>query len=142
VASTRRGKKRPDLLTFFFVDRSIAGDEMPAAIRTLGYDCLGIGEVYGKQKAQYVADPRWLRRCSNEQWIVVTRDYLAPWHRVIDECESRIFRVARSAGSAPEQVRYVENNINKIVARSRKPGPYIYRVDRDDLEKVYPGPLD
>lgn len=111
---------------------------MAAEIRDMGFQCQDINEVYGMRRAQWVQDPRWIRRCGNEQWAVITRDYLTPWRGVIAETRGRIFRVARSAGTEALQVEYVRANIHKIVRRAGKAGPYIDRVDADDVKRVWP----
>jgi hypothetical protein len=111
---------------------------VPTAIRDAGYPVQTIHEVYGSRKAQWVQDPRWIRRCANEQWVAITRDYLTIWRGVICEDAVRIFRVARSAETEDEQAEYVAENMAKITRLARKPGPYVYRIDRNDVEKVFP----
>ena len=52
--------------------------------------------------------------------------------------EARIFRIAESALKATEQLEYVQANIHRIERWARKDGPFICRIDRDGIEKVYP----
>lgn len=111
---------------------------MAAEIRDMGFECRDINEVYGVEAAQWVQDPRWIRRCGNEKWAIITRDYLTLWRHVIIESQGRVFRVARSAGTETKQIDYVRANINKIAQRAGKAGHYIDRVDADDVKRVWP----
>lgn len=105
------------------------------ALREMGFEVFTLEDVYGMKK---VPDPRWLRRSANEGWVCLTKDELGPWRSVICESRARVFRIARSANNAGLMIAYLQTTIGKIEHRSRQPGPFIYRVDEKDLERVFP----
>ena len=135
MVSTRRGKKQLDPLVFL-VDRSISND-IPKVLNARGFDAYSLADLYGERKAQYVPDPRWIRRSANEGWVGLTRDELWPWRTIIREHRARIFRVARAAKNSRQQCEFLWDNLSRIELYARKPGPYICRVDAGSLALVW-----
>lgn len=142
MPSTRRRKPEPPKPEFF-VDRDLGRYKVPQAIRDLGYTVHAMFEVYPETE-ESEKDPDWIREQSELGRVLLCRDYLRhPGEReAVEEHRARMFRVGRSAKNAEGQIRYIQNNINRIEQRSRKPGPYIYRVDEKRIEKVFPPPKD
>lgn len=136
MPSTRRSKKRPEKPPpTFLVDRTF-GHAIAKTLRDLGYTTHTLADVYGPQRAERVKDPRWIRRSANEGWVGVTRDDLRPWRGVIVEARARIFRIGRAAKNTDLQAKWIMNNINRIVQRARKPGPWMYVVRENTLESI------
>lgn len=135
MPSTRRSKKRPEERPTFLVDRTF-GHAVAETLRDLGYTTYTLADVYGSQGAERVKDPRWIRRSANEGWIGVTRDDLRPWRGVIVEARARIFRIGRAAKNTDLQTRWIMININRMVQRARKQGPWMYVVREKTLESV------
>jgi PIN like domain len=138
VPSTRRHKPPPPKPEFF-VDRDLGRYKVPQAIRDLGYKVVAMFQEYPDTE-ESERDPDWIREQTRKGRVLVCRDKM----RHTDEKETvkresaRMFRVASSAKNAEEETRYLGININRIEQRSRKPGPYIYRVEEKRIVKVFP----
>jgi uncharacterized protein (DUF433 family) len=64
---------RPGRQPRFFIDRSLGGLIVPAALRAADCHDLTIAEIYGEQQAQQVSDVEWLRLAGNQGWSVLLR---------------------------------------------------------------------
>lgn len=138
MPSTRRRNREPPKPELF-IDRDLGRYKVPQRLRDLGYTVHPMFEVYPKTE-QSEQDPDWIREQTEAGRVLICRDQLRhPGEKeAVLEHGARMFRVARSAKNGVEQGDYLSNNINRIVQRARKPGPYIYRVDRNGIEKVFP----
>jgi endo-1,4-beta-D-glucanase Y len=85
-------------------------------------------------------DPDWIREQTTLGRVLLTRDKLrhAGEKSAVAQHAARMFLVAGSAKSGAEQARYIENNIDRIIQRCRKTGPFIYRIDAGGIERVFP----
>ncbi len=85
-------------------------------------------------------DPDWIQEQTRKGRVLVCRDKLRhPGEKeAVRQTGARMFRVASKAKNADDEIRYLKNNINRIEQRSRKSGPYIYRVDEKRIERVFP----
>jgi hypothetical protein len=95
-----------------------------------------LADVYGRKKAEKVQDPKWIRRCAGEGWVGVTRDELRPWRGLIVRVSARVFRIGRAAETAEQQSAWLTTNINRMVQRAMKRGPWMYVVRERSLEPV------
>ena len=109
-------------------------------MRDLGFVVHPIFEVYTEE--QLVKDPEWIADSARNGWVCLCRDKLR--HKAerdsVERHKGRIFRVAKVAINAELQIQFIQTNIHKIVRQAHKPGPYIYRIDRKDIERVWPSP--
>jgi hypothetical protein len=140
VPSTRRPRRQPELQIEFFVDRSLGRKRIPGALKEMGFVVHTLFDVYGKDAEQGTKDPEWIKDCGTRGWVALCRDKLRhPGERTtIERYGTRVFSIGRSARNADRQIDYLRANINRIVKQARKPGPYIYRVDRDRIERLWP----
>lgn len=138
MPSTRRRKTDPSKPEFF-TDRDLGRNKIPQSLRELGYTVHRMVDEYPTTE-ESVRDPDWIREQTEKGRVLLTRDKLRhPGEKdAVEEAGARMFRIGRNAKNAEEQARYLGNNINRIEQRSRRPGPYIYRVDENGIERTFP----
>lgn len=92
---------------------------------------------------QEVADETWIERAGTENWVVLTKDGRIRNRRAELEAfgaaNLRVFGLTTAKLRKEEQTARFVSNINRIVQRSRKPGPYIYAVYENRVERIWPG---
>lgn len=138
MPGTGRSRKLPK--PEFFIDRDLGRYKIPNALTQMGFVVHPLYVVYGPEAEQSKEDPDWIPDAAKRGWVILCRDKLRHEGErpAIEKSKARVFRVGRSARNADEQIVYIKNNIQTIVRRAQHPGPYIYRIDRKGLEKVYP----
>lgn len=141
MPTTGPSRKQPDEdRPEFFIDRDLGRYKVPEGLRDMGLVVHTMYEVYGAAIEQSKEDPDWISDASTRGWVILSRDKLRRKGErpAIVASRARVFRVARAAKNANEQVRYIRNNIAVILRRSKQEGPFIYRIDENDVEKVFP----
>jgi hypothetical protein len=130
----------------FFIDRSLGRKHLAEALRRLG---LGLtihtmASVYGEKRAQELADEEWLTDAGKRGWIVLMKDDAIrrrPAERdALMRAGVRAFCLTSGQLRAADQTARFVNNIHRILQRARKPGPYIYGVYENRLERLWPVP--
>jgi hypothetical protein len=138
VSPPRRRPPPPE----FFVDRSLGRYAVPEAVRALGYAVHTLASVYGEQQGQTVEDVTWLREAGRHDWVVLLKDDRVrrrPAERdALVEARLRVFCLTNAGLRAEEQALRFTTNINRIVQRAAKPGPFVYGVYEDGLRRLWP----
>ena len=134
-------RPRPDPPEFL-VDRSLGRHHLPNALRDLGCIVHTLADVYGEKRSQSVEDHEWLQRAGRNDWIVLTKDDRIRYRHVEREAfmsaNLRVFCLTTAKLNAEQQTARFVDNINRIVQRARKSGPYIYGVYEGRLERIWP----
>ena len=116
--------------------------QLPEALRALGYAVHTLADVYGEKDAQRVKDWEWIELAGRENWVVLTKDDRIRYRRVERDAfvaaKLRVFCLTTAKLRGDQQVTRFVNNINRIVQRARKSGPYIYGVYEKRLEQLWP----
>ena len=136
-----RRRQQPDAPPpVFFLDRGLGRHLIAEAIRAQGYEALPMADVYPDGTDQRLADPVWIRRADREGWIALTKDpSIIRDHRdVLDETKLRVFAFNNANITGAEMVRRLEANFNRILQRARKPGPYVWVITPDGLQRRWP----
>lgn len=125
----------------FFVDRSL-GKSIVEGLRATGLIVHSMADVYGENRAQFLADEIWLRDAGKNDWIVLTKDDAIrrrPAERdALTEAAVRVFRLTnRNMRGAEQTERFVVNR-HRILHQARKTGPYIYGVYEKSLRRLWP----
>jgi PIN like domain len=109
-------------------------------LRKHGFIVHPLYEVYGEDAEQGVKDPDWIKDSARNGWPCICRDKLrhSDERAAVEEHAARIFRVTKSAINADQQIELILKHITKIERLARKPGPYIYRIERSNVVRVYP----
>lgn len=126
----------------FLVDRNLGRRKLPDALRTLGFEVLTLADVYGEHRAQETSDQEWIERAGKENWVVLTKDDRIRYRRVEREAfvaaNLRVLCLTNANLRGDEQIERFVGNIDRIVRRSLKPGPYIFGVYRNGLRRIWP----
>lgn len=126
----------------FFVDRSLGRHIVADAIRALGYVVHSMADVYPDGEDQRVADTQWIAEADERGWVVLTKDERIT--RRPDEqaalaaSQLRVFALGTQDMTGPEMAERYVANINRLVQRSRKQGPFVDIVHPDRAERRWP----
>lgn len=126
----------------FFIDRSLGRKHLAAALRELGLTVHTMASVYGEHEAQKLPDEVWLGDVGKRNWVVLLKDDAIrrrPAERdALMRAGVRAFCLTNARLRADEQTERFVSNVNRILQRTRKPGPYIYGVYEGRLERLWP----
>ena len=126
----------------FFVDRSLGRRIVADAIRALGYVVHVMADVYPDREDQGVPDTKWIADADERGWVVFTKD-----ERITRDPEEqaalaashlRVFALSSQRITGPAMAERYVTNINRIVQRARKPGPFVDIVHPDRVERRWP----
>lgn len=141
MSPSRRQLKQPEHPEFL-VDRSLGRHHLPDALRALGYVVHTLADAYGERRAQQIEDQEWIERAGRENWVVLTKDDRIRYRRAERDAfvaaNLRVFCLTTAKLRGEDQAARFVNNINRIVQRAGKPGPYIYGVYEKRLERIWP----
>ena len=135
-------RREPPPQPEFFIDRSLGRKHLAEALRELGFRVHTLSSVYGEERGQRVSDERWLRDAGRSGWVVLMKDdkiRTRPAERdALEKSGVRAFCLTNAQLGAVEQTSRFTTNINRIVNRSRTPGPYVYGVYEAGLRRLWP----
>jgi hypothetical protein len=130
-------RSRPE----FFLDRSVARRVVAAALREAGWSVRTHIEVYG-DRDEAVEDVEWLELCGTEGWAVLTMDrrlrYRPSEIAAIRRHRVRGFALASGNLQALDQARRLLANEAEIFDLCDDPGPFVYAVYADGVERIFP----
>jgi len=136
------GRRRDDAPPEFLIDRSLGRLTLPAALRAVELTVWTLADVYGEQAAQEVQDHNWIALAAERDWVVLCKDdriRRRPAERdALITGRVRAFCLTNANLTFTEQAEYFVRNRFRIIQRSRKPGPYVYGVYKDGIEKLWP----
>ncbi|MFN8039164.1 MAG: hypothetical protein U0Q07_08145 [Acidimicrobiales bacterium] len=126
----------------FFVDRSLGRHLLPDALRQAGFTTHTLASVYGEDRAQEVSDDEWIALAGKSDWVVFTTDDAIRRRAVelaaVHHHRVKMFCLTNAGLRGEEQRERFLTNINRIVQRSRKPGPWICGVYADRIALIWP----
>lgn len=98
--------------------------------------------VYPDGEDEHVEDTRWIKDADRAGWVALTKDERItryPEERdALVRSTLRVFAIGNQHLTGPQMAAYFTMNIHRIVQRSRKPGPFVYIVYRDSVERRWP----
>lgn len=122
------------------MDRSLGRHTVPDAIRAEGHTVHTLWSVYGEAE-QSLSDIEFLRDAGRNGWAVLTADMRIRWVRdelaTLQEGKVRLFALPRGGLTAREQASRFVRNLDRIVAACERPGPFIYAVHADRIERKW-----
>lgn len=126
----------------FFVDRSLGSDAVPAALRAVGADVVTMREMWGEKAAQSLLDTEWISRLAEVSPIVLMKDdrirYRPAEQRAFQQAGLRGFVLTNGNLNRAEMAAYFLTNLHAIRRLAAAPGPYIYGVYKDRVERLWP----
>lgn len=125
----------------FILDRDIGRYQVSAALEERGIVVQTLFEVYGERE-QFVTDIEWLTRAGEERWAVITADARIRRRRleldVVDRWNVKVFTMPHGNLTGPQQVARVIDNLDAILRAMARPGPGIYVLLPDRIERRHP----
>jgi hypothetical protein len=136
------GRQRAAGQPEFLIDRSLGRIVLPAALREVGLTVHTLADVYGEATSQEVEDVDWIRLAASRDWVVLGKDdriRRRPAERqALTDGKVRVFCLTNRHLSFADQGAYFVNNRFRIIQKSNKPGPYLYGVYKDKIDKLWP----
>jgi heme-degrading monooxygenase HmoA len=126
----------------FFVDRSLGRHMVPEALRARGFTVHTMADVYPDGEDERVIDTRWITEADEAGWVALTKD-----ERIFRNPEEQdalvrsrlcVFAITNQHLTGPEMAERLVVNINRIVQRSRKRGPFVDVIYRESVERRWP----
>jgi predicted nuclease of predicted toxin-antitoxin system len=134
----RRGELPPPR---FLIDRSL-GVRLREAVLERGYEVYTLRTEYTEQGAQIVDDTKWIDDAAKAGRIILTKDNRIRWNplekKAMRDAKARGFCLGNGQVSGAEMRRIYLLHLNRIIQRSRKPGPYMYGVYPEGLRLLWP----
>jgi predicted nuclease of predicted toxin-antitoxin system len=128
----------PDARPEVFVDISLGAKAVPAVFREAGYTVHTTHLVFGQRRK--VADTEWIELADAERWLVACKD--ARIRRRPAEklalARSTLRVLCLTNGNLPsvEQARRFQLSMRAFTALWSMPGPCVYGVYRDRIERL------
>lgn len=126
----------------FLLDRSLGSKVVPTILREAGFDVVTLADVYGEDQAQQTDDPVWLAYAGERDLVVLGADdrirYRAEERNAMAGGMLRSFTITNASLKAETAAGWYVTHRHRILQRCRKPGPYVYGVYADRLDKLWP----
>ncbi len=133
---------RPEQPPKFFLDRSLGHLAIPAALRAAGWNIITLAEHYGVPLDEQVADTQWIEDTARLGWAVLMKDKRIRYRRAeIDAVTGHAagcFVVTRGDLTSTECAQRFLSNRSAMFSALRNLGPFIYAVQADRLDQIYP----
>lgn len=87
--------------------------------------------LYGEKASQDIDDDVWIADAAAGDWVIFTADDVTKVPIQLDalvRAGTRAFWIPNAGLSGPQQIEHFTLNINRILQRARKPGPYLVGV--------------
>lgn len=126
----------------FFLDRSLGRVAVPALLRAAGWDLVTLAEHYGVPEDERVADPEWIREAAVRGWPILMKDkrirYRRPEIDTVIQYQAQCFVITKGDLPSSEMASRFLTARQAIFDAVAMPGPYIYAVQSDRIDRLYP----
>ena len=126
----------PDL----FLDRSLGRIKVPGLLRAAGLRLTTLSEYYGVPEDETVADEEWLALAGSNGWVVLMKDkrirYRPHEREAVRQFRVRGFYLAGRNLPAGEMADRFLHSLPAIAKACQEPGPFLYAVYKDRIQKV------
>lgn len=126
----------------FFVDRSLGRIAVPARLRAAGWELVTLAEHYGTPGDEQVADTEWIRDAATRGWPILMKDKRIRYRRAeidaVVQHKAQCFVITRGDLTSAEMAERFLTSERAIFETVTEPGPYIYAVQSDRLDRLYP----
>jgi hypothetical protein len=135
----RRVQQPPE----FLIDRNL-GVRLADAIRERSYVVHTLRSIYGEVRAQTIPDEEWIPEAAALGRLLLTKDdrirRYPPAREAARASGAKIFCLPNAHMTTLQMRERFLNNLNRIVQRGRRDGPFMCAVDRDGLRLLWPRP--
>jgi hypothetical protein len=132
----------PEQQPRFFLDRSLGRIAVPSHLRTAGWELVTLAEHYGVPRDEQVADTLWIQDAAEREWPILMKDKRIRHRRAeidaVIQHRARCFVITRGDLTSVEMAHRFLANKRAIFEAAALPGPYIYAVHVDRLDRLYP----
>ncbi len=126
----------------FFIDRSLGRVAVPKGLRDDGWDVVTLAEHYGMPRDEEVADTEWIADAASRGWAILMKDkrirHRSAEIEAVATHQAKCFVITRGDLTSAEMLRRFTANKRAIFDATATPGPYIYSVQQDRLDLLYP----
>ncbi|MDE0116598.1 MAG: hypothetical protein OXT07_08270 [bacterium] len=130
----------PDRLPDLFLDRSLGRIKVPELLRAAGLRLVTLAEHYGIPADEDIADEEWLRLASSQDWVVFMKDTRIRYNRrerdVVRVYSVRCFCLSSQQLNADDMAARYLDNLDVITRACQEPGPFIYAVHKNRIERL------
>ncbi|WP_419847498.1 hypothetical protein [Candidatus Poriferisocius sp.] len=130
----------PDGLPDLFLDRSLGRIKVPDLLRAAGLRLTTLAEHYGMPEDEDIADEEWLELSSSQDWVVFMKDARIRYNRrerdVVTAHSVRCFCLSSQQLNAADMASRYLDNIDAITQACQEPGPFIYAVHKNRIERL------
>jgi hypothetical protein len=132
----------PTLQPKFFIDRSLGRLAVPAGLRNDGWDVVTLAEHYGMPRDEEIADTEWIADAASQGWAILMKDkrirHRSAEIEAVAKHQAKCFVITRGDLTSADMLGRFIANKQAIFRATATPGPYIYSVQRDRLDQLYP----
>lgn len=126
----------------FFLDRSLGRIIVPSILRSAGWDLVTLAEHYGVPQDESVTDVQWIEDAASRGWPILIKDkrirYRPAEIDAVIRAEARCFVITRGDLTSAETANRFLACVVAIHEAAAEPGPWIYAVHTDRLDRLYP----
>ncbi len=130
----------PDRLPDLFLDRSLGRIKVPELLRAAGLRLVTLAEHYGIPSDEGIVDEEWLRLASSQDWVVFMKDTRIRYNRrerdVVRAYSVRCFCLSSQQLHADDMAARYLDNLDVITRACQEPGPFIYAVHKNRIERL------
>jgi len=132
----------PEQQPKFFLDRSLGRIAVPSRLRAAGWELVTLAEHYGVPDDEQIADTQWIRDAAGCGWPILMKDKRIRYRRAeidsVIQHQARCFVITRGDLTSAETAHRFLANRRAIFEAVAVSGPYIYAVQSDRLDRLYP----
>jgi hypothetical protein len=125
----------------FLLDRAL-GIGLAEAICARGYVVHTLRSIYGEERAQEIPDEEWIPEAAILNRVIFTKDdairRFPPARHAAFTSGAKIFCLPNAHMKTLQMQQRFLDNLNRILQRARKNGPFMYAVDARGLRLLWP----
>ena len=123
----------------FFLDRNLGRYAVPRGLREAGIEVVALAERYGVPQDERITDVQWMRDAAEAgEAVLMCDDAIRKRNpeerRVLIEVRLRAF-IVNGQLPAAEVIRRFVANVAAIERACQQPGPFVYRLHPDRIER-------
>lgn len=130
----------PDKLPDLFLDRSLGRVKVPELLRAEGLRLVTLSEHYGVPADEKVADEDWLELAGSRKWVVFMKDtrirYNEAERLAVKAHAVQAFCLSNQSVNAEDMAKRFIDNLEAIEEAATEPGPFIYAVQQNRIERL------
>jgi PIN like domain len=111
-------------------------------LRAAGWDLVTLAEHYGVPDDERVADPEWIRDAAIHGWPILMKDKRIRYRRAeidtVIQYQAQCFVITKGDLPSSEMASRFLTARQAIFDAVARPGPYIYAVQSDRIDRLYP----